>query len=59
LWFVAGAVLLLGVGFFQLYPRGDQCRKRSPVSIALLWVAAAVLLLTILFPQAIASFIAG
>jgi hypothetical protein len=59
LWFLAGAVLLLVLGFWQLYRRRDQCQRRSPVSVALFWVAAAVVLLTILFPQAIASLIAG
>lgn len=58
-WFLTSAVLLLILGFVQLYRRRDQCRKRSPVSVALFWVATAIVLLTILFPQAIASLIAG
>ena len=59
MWFLAGAVLLLVFGFVQLYRRRDQCTKRSPVSVALFWVATVVVLLTILFPQAIASMLAG
>lgn len=59
LWFLAGAVLLLVVGFLQLYRRRGQCQRRNPVSVALFWVATVIVLTTILFPQAIASLIAG
>ena len=58
-WLLVIAAVLLGVGFIQLYVRRDQCQKRSPLSIALFWVAAVVVVLVILFPQVIASLIAG
>ena len=58
-WLLACAGILLVVGFVQLYLRRDQCKKRSPLSIALFWLAALVVLLVILFPQVIASLIAG
>ena len=58
-WLLASAGILVVLGFIQLYVRRQQCRKRSPLSIALFWLAAAVVLLVILFPQAIASLIAG
>lgn len=58
-WLRASAGILLALGFIQLYVRSSQCRKRSPLSIALFWAAAAIVLLVILFPQAIASLIAG
>jgi hypothetical protein len=58
-WLLGSAALLLGVGFIQLYVRRNQCQKRSPLSIALFWGAAAIVLLVILFPQLIASLIAG
>jgi hypothetical protein len=58
-WFLAGAGVLLVVGFWQLYRRRDQCQKRSPVSVVLFWAATLVVLLTILFPQIIASLFAG
>lgn len=58
-WLLASAGILVVLGFIQLYVRRPQCRKRSPLSIALFWVAAAIVLLVILFPQAIASLIAG
>jgi hypothetical protein len=58
-WFLAVAGVLLIVGFVQLYVGRKQCSKRSPVSIVLFWVAAAIVLLIVLFPQVIANFIAG
>jgi hypothetical protein len=58
-WLLVSAVMLLGIGFIQLYLRRNQCEKRSPLSIALFWVAAVVVVLVILFPQLIASLIAG
>ena len=58
-WLLASAGVLLLVGFVQWYIRRDQCQKRSPLSIALFWSAAIIVLLVILFPQVIASLIAG
>lgn len=58
-WLLASAGILVVLGFIQLYVRRQQCRKRSSLSIALFWVAAAIVLLVILFPQTIASLIAG
>jgi cytochrome bd-type quinol oxidase subunit 2 len=58
-WFLVSAAILLGVGFIQLYVRRNQCQKRSPLSITLFWGAALIVLLVILFPQVIASLIAG
>src|SRR5713226_3033056 len=53
-WLLVSAVILLGIGFIQLYVRRNQCEKRSRLSIALFWSAALVVLLVILFPQVIA-----
>ena len=58
-WFLAVAVVLLVVGFVQLYRNRNQCKKRSRTSIVLFWIAVAIVLLIILFPQMIASLIAG
>jgi hypothetical protein len=58
-WLLVGAAILLGIGFIQLYVRRNQCQKRSPMSIALFWGAVLIVLLVILFPQVIASLIAG
>lgn len=58
-WLLASAAILMGIGFLQLYFRRNQCEKRSPLSIALFWGAVVIVLLLILFPQVIASLIAG
>ena len=58
-WLLVGSLVLLVLGFVQLYRGGKQCRKRSPLSVALFWVAAAAVLLIVLFPQLIASLVAG
>ena len=58
-WLLVSAAILLGIGFIQLYVRRNQCQKRSPLSIVLFWGAALIVLLVILFPQVIASLIAG
>jgi len=58
-WFIVGAILLLVIGFVQLYRGRNQCRKRSPISIALFWCAVVMVLLIVLFPQVIASMVAG
>ncbi len=58
-WFLGFAIALLVVGFVQLYRGRKQCSRRSPLSTAMLWVATAIVLLVILFPQMIASLLAG
>jgi hypothetical protein len=58
-WLIGGAALLLVVGFVQLYRGRNQCTKRSAVSIALFWCAVVMVLLIVLFPQVIASLVAG
>lgn len=59
-WLLAAAVLLLVVGFWQIYRRGKQCSThRSPVSVALFWIAVAVVVLVVIFPQLIANWLAG
>ena len=59
-WLLGVAVLLLVVGFWQIYRRGRQCNtKRSPLSMALFWVAVAVVVLVTIFPQLIANWLAG
>ena len=58
-WLLGSALALLVLGFVQLYRGRNQCRKRSSISISLFWVAVAVVLIIILFPQVIASLVAG
>lgn len=57
-WLLGSALALLVLGFVQLYRR-KHCVKRSPISVALFWAAVVVVLLIILFPQLIASLVAG
>jgi len=57
-WLLGGALVFLVLGFLQLYRR-NRCDKRSPFSVVLFWVAVAVVLLIVLFPQIIASLLAG
>lgn len=59
-WLLGVAILLLLLGFWQIYRRGNQCgTKRSPISVALLWLALAVVVLITIFPQLIANWLAG
>jgi cytochrome bd-type quinol oxidase subunit 2 len=58
-WLLVGAFGLLVVSFLQLYRARNQCKKRSALSITLFWVAAAVVFLIVLYPQVIASLVAG
>jgi cytochrome bd-type quinol oxidase subunit 2 len=58
-WLLVFAAILLVVGFVQLYRRRNQCKKRSVLSVVLFWVAAAIVLVIVLFPQVIATFVAG
>lgn len=57
-WLLGFSLVLLVAGFVQLYRR-NQCRKRSPLSVALFWCSVTVVILIVLFPQVIASLIAG
>jgi hypothetical protein len=57
-WLLALSIILLGLGFFQVY-RGMRCRVRqSKIAITLLSLAAIIVILLLLFPQAIASVLA-
>jgi hypothetical protein len=57
-WLLGLSIMLLGLGFFQVY-RGMRCRARqSKIAIALLSLATIVVVLLLLFPQAIASVLA-
>lgn len=58
-WLLISAAIMLGIGFIQLHIRRNQCQKRSRLSIALFWGADSIVVLVILFPQVIASLLAG
>jgi hypothetical protein len=57
-WLLGLSILLLGVGFYQVY-RGVRCRThQSKTAITMLSLATIVVVLLLLFPQVIASVLA-
>jgi hypothetical protein len=58
-WLLAVSGVLLIVGFAQLYLRRNQCQRRSRASVGIFWIATAIVLLLMLFPQIVASVLAG
>jgi hypothetical protein len=57
-WLIALSILLLAIGFIRTYRRRECSVGRSPFSVALLWISAVLVLSMLLFPQAIAGFLA-
>ena len=58
-YLLGASVLLIGFGFWQAR-RARRCNRRtSRVSMVLLCFSAAVIVVTILFPQALAGLLAG
>lgn len=57
-WLLGGSLALLAVGFVQLYGGRRACRRRGRVSVALLWIATALVLAIVLFPQLVAGLLA-
>ena len=57
-WLLLASIAFLGVGLAQLYFR-KSCTKRSTVSLLLFWTAVVVVILVALFPQLIATLLAG
>lgn len=58
-WLVGLSVILLGLGFYQQH-RGAKCGLRSSrLNLIFLWAATAVVVLVLLFPQLVASLLAG
>jgi putative Ca2+/H+ antiporter (TMEM165/GDT1 family) len=56
---LASSVVFIAFGFYQLW-RAKQCKsKPNLLSTILLWFSAVVVLVSILFPQAIANFVAN
>lgn len=58
LWLLIASILFLCVASVQLYFR-RSCNSRSTTSLVLFWTAVVVVVLVILFPQLIASLVAG
>lgn len=56
---LTASVLLIAFGFYQRW-RAKQCQcKPNPLSAILLWFSAVVVVVFILFPQAIANLVAN
>lgn len=58
-WFIGLSIVLLAVGFVQLYRSNRTCQRRSPVSIALFLIPAIVVLGVLVFPQLAAGLFAS
>jgi hypothetical protein len=58
-WLLALSAALLIIGFLQLYRGGKSCRRRSIASVVLFWIAVAIFLAMLFFPQQIAGLLAG
>ncbi len=57
-WLLAFAGIFLGIGLLQLY-RGQKRCRRSPLSVILFAMCAAVVLAVVLFPQQLAELMAA
>jgi hypothetical protein len=57
-WLLIASIVFLLVGAGQLYFR-KSCVKRSRTTLVLFWTAVVVLALVTLFPQVLASLLAG
>src|SRR5215471_14175758 len=57
-WLLLASIAFLCIGSVQLYFR-KSCAKRSTASLLVFWAAVVVVILVILFPQFLASLIAG
>ena len=56
---LALSAALLSIGLVQLYRGGKSCRRRSIVSVVVFWIAVAIFLAMLFFPQQIAGLLAG
>lgn len=53
------SVAFIALGFYQSW-RARQCRTRSrTLSLALLWISAVIVFVSIAFPQELANLLAG
>jgi len=58
-WLLVLSAVLLVVGFVQLYREERSCRRPSIASVAVFWIAVAIFLAMLFFPQQIATLLAG
>ena len=58
-YLLGASIVFIGLGFYQAR-RARQCQRRpSRTSLALLWLSAAFVALSVLFPQVMANAAAG
>lgn len=58
-WLIGVAVILLGLGSWQLYRGQRSCQRRSRLSLILFGLSAVVVLGVIIFPQKLAELMAA
>jgi hypothetical protein len=58
-WLLLASITFLCISSVQLYFRKSCTKKRSTASLVLFWAAVVVVILVALFPQLIATLIAG
>lgn len=56
-WLLGASVVLVALGFFQVYRR-NSCERANRATLAILWISAAIVATVILFPQVIAGAVA-
>ena len=58
-WLIGLAIVFLAIGSWQLYRGARTCRRRSPLSLVLFGLSAAVVVGVVLFPQKVAEMLAA
>jgi hypothetical protein len=58
-WLIGLSVVLLGVGFVQLYSQPRACRPRSTASLVVLWTSAILVAVVLVLPQLLATLFAN
>jgi hypothetical protein len=58
-WLVGLSIVLLGVGFVQVYRRPATCAPRSRFSVAMVWLSAGFVAVAFLLPQLVATVMAN
>ena len=57
-WLLGGSVVMLAVGFVQVYRRPARCAPRSVLSVTILWLSLALVAVVFLMPQLVATLLA-
>jgi hypothetical protein len=58
-WLIGLSVVLLGVGFVQMYRQPRACRTRSTASVVVLWTSAILVVVVLFLPQLLATLLAN